>query len=259
MNKIVIENEEIKEELNTDIEVVKKSNHFDIRQIKIDIKKDTELFLENNSKQNKIEFIINIKPNISCNIYEIKTGDNGKYNYKYTLNENSKLNIYKINDIDNVKEMLSFNLNGENAYLNYNFKTIGIKKEKYDILVYHNKSNTESLINNNGVNKEGEISFNVSGFVPNKIKGCTLNQNGRIINLTNNKCQIKPNLFIDENDVIANHSAHIGKCNEEEIFYLMSRGLPYNVCENLIIKGFLLKNTKLLKEKMETIINKYWR
>ena len=86
-----------------------------------------------------------------------------------------------------------------------------------------------------------------------------LDQKNRIINLTNKKCEIKPNLFIDENDVIANHSAHIGKCNEEEMFYLMSRGIEPKEAENLIIRGFLLNGLKQGQNEMENIINKYWR
>ena len=168
--------------------------------------------------------------------------------------------MYQINDLEEITEMNTFNLNGENAILNYNLKTISISMEKYDILVYHNKSNTKSNIITEGVNiKNGNLKFNVSGFIPKGIKNCIVNQNNRIINLTNNNCQICPNLFIDEEDVVANHSAHIGKCNDNEIFYLMSRGITYKKAQNLLIRGFLLKNTDIMKKNMEKIINRYWR
>ena len=127
-------------------------------------------------------------------------------------------------------------------------------------MVYHNSSNTESNVINNGVNVlDGNLSFIVSGFVPNGNVNCIVDQKNRIINLTSNLCMIKPNLFIDENDVIANHSAHIGKCNDEEMFYLMSRGISFKDAENLIIKGFLLNGLTNDKQQMEKIINKYWR
>ena len=70
---------------------------------------------------------------------------------------------------------------------------------------------------------------------------------------------IKPNLFIDENDVVANHSALIGTFKDDEIFYLMSRGLDKKDAENLLTKGFLLKGVTYYKEVLENIINKYWR
>jgi Fe-S cluster assembly protein SufD len=48
-----------------------------------------------------------------------------------------------------------------------------------------------------------------------------------------------PNLEIDENDVKAGHAATVGKVNELELFYLMSRGISKEAATNLIVQGFL--------------------
>ena len=77
--------------------------------------------------------------------------------------------------------------------------------------------------------------------------------------MTKNNCIIKPNLFIDENDVVANHSALIGTFLPDEIFYLMSRGISRKESENLLTKGFLLRGITYYKETLEEMINKYWR
>ena len=53
--------------------------------------------------------------------------------------------------------------------------------------------------------------------------------------MTENKCIIKPNLFIDEEDVVANHSALIGTFSSDEIFYLMSRGISKEESFNLLL------------------------
>jgi Fe-S cluster assembly protein SufD len=47
-----------------------------------------------------------------------------------------------------------------------------------------------------------------------------------------------PSLMIDANDVRAFHAATLGKPDEEEIFYLMSRGLTRTQAERLIIQGY---------------------
>jgi FeS assembly protein SufD len=47
-----------------------------------------------------------------------------------------------------------------------------------------------------------------------------------------------PGLEIDTNDVKATHSASVAQINEEEIFYLMSRGLSEDDSKKLIIVGF---------------------
>jgi len=260
MNKLIIVNDEIIEQkLDNSVSVSKKDDF--VSEIKIDIHDNTDLIIEytsNNETKLNINFIV--PKNVKCNLYELKKGKEYKLGYKYDIDENGVLNIYKINDADKINEHLILNLNGEKAKVNYLLKTISSAKEKYDLMVYHNKGNTESNIINNGVNiLNGELSFVVSGFVPNGNIDCMLDQKNRIINLTDNSCVIKPNLFIDENDVIANHSAHIGKCNDDEMFYLMSRGINSKQAENLIIKGFLLNGLKWGQNEMENIINKYWR
>ena len=102
------------------------------------------------------------------------------------------------------------------------------------------------------------MSFNVTGTVYNGIVDCELSQNSRIITMNENPCNINPNLLIEENDVIANHAALIGKFNEDEIFYLMSRGITREDATKLLTKGFLQDNT-VFKEDIENIIDMYWR
>jgi len=47
-----------------------------------------------------------------------------------------------------------------------------------------------------------------------------------------------PGLDIDTNEVKATHSASVAQIDEEQIFYLMARGLPHDEARKLIIIGF---------------------
>jgi Fe-S cluster assembly protein SufD len=49
-----------------------------------------------------------------------------------------------------------------------------------------------------------------------------------------------PGLEIEANDVKASHGSTKGQINEEQLFYLESRGIPRKKAENLIISGFLM-------------------
>lgn len=261
MNKIKI-GKEVK--INTDdkvnIELEDENKFLNVKSIKIKVLGDTDIIIECSEVNNKYDIYINILENVKVNIFEIKKGKEYKFQYKYYLEKNSYLRVEKVNDGKEIKEMTLINLNGENSKVDYYLKTISKQNEKYNFLVYHNAKNTISNIVNNGVNiLDGILEFNVSGFVPNGITGCDVSQSGRIINTTKNTCTIKPNLFIDENDVMANHSALIGTFNEEEIFYLMSRGINKTEAENLLTKGFLLKDLKFYQKEIEKLINKYWR
>lgn len=48
-----------------------------------------------------------------------------------------------------------------------------------------------------------------------------------------------PILLIDEDDVTAGHAASVGQVNQEQVYYMMSRGIAREEAENLIIRGFL--------------------
>ncbi|MCB0009986.1 MAG: SufD family Fe-S cluster assembly protein, partial [Anaerolineales bacterium] len=39
-------------------------------------------------------------------------------------------------------------------------------------------------------------------------------------------------------DVRCTHASTIGKLDQEEIFYLMSRGIPRNVATEMVVQGF---------------------
>lgn len=228
-----------------------KKNHNNDLEIEINLKKDT-----------KLNFGIRLEKDTNLNLNIVTKGKTGKVQYRYTLSENSKCNVVKFQNVDSIKEMIVVNLEEENAEFNYNFKTISHEKETYDYHVFHNSKNTISNIKNNGVCiKDGVIIYQVSSFVPKDITGCIVNQNNRIINLTDNKCEILPNLYIDSSDVEASHSALIGKFSDEEMFYMQSRGIDYNTALKLLITGFLtsdIENKKLLKEVNKNI-EKYWR
>jgi Fe-S cluster assembly scaffold protein SufB len=55
----------------------------------------------------------------------------------------------------------------------------------------------------------------------------------------NARATVDPELEIDSNDVKASHSASIGQVDEEQLFYLMSRGLNRKKAIELIVKAFL--------------------
>ena len=47
-----------------------------------------------------------------------------------------------------------------------------------------------------------------------------------------------PNLEIEENDVRCSHASAVGPVDEEQMYYLQSRGVPPRVAERLIVLGF---------------------
>ena len=48
-----------------------------------------------------------------------------------------------------------------------------------------------------------------------------------------------PAMEVDENDVMVSHEAAIGKIGEDQLFYLMSRGLNVEEATKLIVSVFI--------------------
>lgn len=259
MNKITVSNNDVElKESDSKIVVAMsdKLDLYDILKINIKVIKDTDILIEyKNNSEAKYDIEIELLDNITCNIKEIKEEVNTKVQYKYFLEENSNLFVDKFYDTKEIKELNIFYLNGENSNLNYNFKNIATGNSKYDMVVYHNHYHTNSLINNRCVSiNDGNIDLNVTSVIYNGIKGCEATQNNRIINMNDSMSKINPILLIEESDVIANHSAYVGKFNKDILFYMKSRGIDEKKSYELLIKGFLESD-----ESNEKLINKYWR
>ena len=225
--------------------------------------KSCDLFLKYNFNCSKVEVSINVSPNVSLNVFECVNGKSAKIRCKYSILEDSHVIVSKFNNVDSIKEYFVSNLDGCRASISYNLKTISVMPESYDFLIYHNCKDSSSSIVTNGVSiSDGSILFNVSSFIPSGITGCVASQDNKIINLNENLCVIKPNLYIDCDDVIANHSAWVGSFKDEELFYLQSRGICYDDAMKLLVRGFLVSGLGSCSEFSDLvfdIIDSYWR
>ncbi len=64
-----------------------------------------------------------------------------------------------------------------------------------------------------------------------------------------------PSLEIDENEVKAGHGSTIGRPDQEQLFYLRSRGLSEKEAEALIVSGFFEPLIKMLRpEEQQKVI-----
>ncbi len=211
-------------------------------------------------KDHRKKYIFNVNNSV-VNILSVKENQDDE---KYEININGGKLILN-NICYNQKNLdIKVNLNTEESeVLIYNSIVTDIKKE-VRIRINHNKKNTISNVYNNGVTRgNGFIKFDVISYVPNGVKGCFVNQDSKIISLNDkNSNEINPVLLIEEYDVEARHAAFIGKFNEQELFYLMSRGLNKVEAENLLLNGMLVGTLDICFEEKENLKKKFndeWR
>lgn len=147
-------------------------------------------------------------------------------------------------------------------------KTVAITNKEQEAnfvqLVEHKAKDTEGYIENYGVaNNNSTLIFEGIGKINKDMKRSVARQSNRGIVLGHNsRLDANPLLLIDEFDVVASHGAAIGKIDEDQLYYLMSRGLTLKNAERLIINGFLspvlekLTTDELKEDFILTVENK---
>ena len=182
------------------------------------------------------DVIINVEKNASVNYYVLNTK-----NTKKVFNLSGELNLLEIN-LDETDENIKTNLLNENA--TFNVKLLSFSNNfnsKYSFYVSHKSEKTFSKIENVGVALNGgNLLFDVTGKIEKGMKASKASQISRgVIMDDNSNIIINPILLIDEYDCFANHGAAIGKINDEDLFYLMSRGLNKNEAFLLMLQGMI--------------------
>ena len=91
----------------------------------------------------------------------------------------------------------------------------------------------------NVINDEGRSSFDGTVIVN---QGAQLTNSNQLINnlMLSNNCHAdnKPNLMIFADDVKCTHGATIGQIDDEQMFYLQTRGLSEKFAKELLTRGF---------------------
>lgn len=171
-----------------------------------------------------------------------------------TLNEKASLTIVEVDfsmcDID-------FNLKvhclGYKSQFMYHLSSLTRDKETkiYRADVIHKGKDSYSRTHMFGV-CEGVSRMEFLGASDIK-KGASktdTRQEGKIVNLSGKaKCVASPSLLISEEDVFASHGASMGSVPDNDIFYLMSRGIDKATANKLIMLGYLKPITLMLKDK----------
>ena len=130
---------------------------------------------------------------------------------------------------------------GQEAELVGRFHIGGNDIKRWDIEIIHAAPKTQSRTNIKGV-VDGDGQAFVNGTI--KVLPAAVGTNAfleeRILLLSpNSKAEAIPNLEIKTDDVKCSHAATIGKIDEEEIFYLQSRGISDKQAKEMIVEGFL--------------------
>jgi Fe-S cluster assembly protein SufD len=107
-------------------------------------------------------------------------------------------------------------------------------------LIDHRVPNCASRQNYKGIlDGRSRAVFNGRVFVREEARGTDAEQSNKNLLLSREaRVDTKPQLEIYNDDVKCSHGATVGQLDEEELFYLISRGLHTDLARNLLTYGF---------------------
>jgi len=179
--------------------------------------------------------------------YRVQKDSPDAFNYGVTevsLGRGSYYNSTNINlggalsrhDID-----LKFRAEGGYAFVDGLYMLNGSQHHDTHSIIDHTVPNCNSHQNYRGVlNDKSRAVFNGKVFVRENASGTDAQQQNKNLLLSNDaRVDTKPQLEIFNDDVKCAHGATVGQLEEEELFYLLTRGLPELLARNLLTYGFV--------------------
>lgn len=217
-------------------------------------------------KNSSLSFIENYSNNVKDDnepfsfVAEVVAEENAKVNYssitnlpggkrgtilrRGTTNDNSLIN-WNVAAMDeaNVYHDNTTNILGDGSEANLKIVTLGVKEQKTYFnseVVNQGLSSKGDILQHGVLLDKSHIVFNGIGFIVKGATGSNAYQSSRLLTLSNGAiADANPMLLIDENDVMAGHGASLGKIDEEQMYYLQSRGLTRKESSRLLVHGFL--------------------
>lgn len=233
---------------------------------------------------------IDITSGYSSNKFEGKSTYSGII--KFYLLENSKLNLTSIiKSEDNTKYNITIDFHTKNqARIKYNDITIGGSIVYKRISAFLEKEHSSIDINGLSISSKEEIFENLlsinnlNRYTENKViyknilfDNSKINFNGNI-NISENadfsisrlesknlilsdfaEADSTPSLEIKSNEVQASHASTTGSIDENQMFYLLSKGISPKIAKEMLIESFVksfLNDKKLDNNIMNPILDK---
>ena len=133
-------------------------------------------------------------------------------------------------------------LNAEGA--NFEIRTLNVlsgnAESHHRLHIYHNAPETTSTqLSRNLLDGSSRASYDGSVIVGN---GCTKALSGQLVNTIllsgDSSVSVKPVLKIYHDDVECTHGNTVGELDAEQMFYLVSRGIPQAIAKKMLISSF---------------------
>lgn len=188
-----------------------------------------------------------------------------KQDYSVGNGENKTFLLLLLNNNESGGEIV-VTIKGENAKVNIFGIIIGSSNQiikLHTVQDHQGKSSTSDLLIKSVLFGQARLKY--SGLInigSGAQKSNAYQKNQNILMSPESWADSRPYLEIKANDVRCTHGATVGKINEEQMYYLKSRGISQRKAEKLILEGFLgevverIEDGKIKEEILELIRQK---
>lgn len=225
--------------------------------------------------EGEVHIVMEIAPNINTEIYMEYIGAEVNVVFEMLVKEDSHIHILHQNHmlnhfnfeestylyrnsyvhtahIDIHKTVSKYNncyyLQDVGAQIDITTVMIASAKKQSNMKCVHRKEYTISHLSNYAlVQDNGNYYMEACGQIGKGSYGSETHQATRVLTLSQTqKSEVIPVLLIDENDVKASHATTIGQPDENQLYYLESRGLSRNRALALLTIGYMMPIIKVL-------------
>lgn len=251
---------ELEKPLNI-INIFEGDNNFFTSSLNIEANVDCDILETFHNEENKDYFISAnrkyvVKQNVKANIAKVQTLSDAQIivNYKTQVEDNATLNLvnleYKANLAVNIFDS---KLEYENANFNFDGIIKNSKKQKSANIMFVEhiaKSSISDVKIKHLLDDEAHALFDVASKVQNSALYSKAFQNSQTILLSDDaRINANPRLEIFIDELEAAHGASCGALDEDQLYYLCSRGISKDKAKEMIIDSIELKVIKKIELK----------
>ena len=214
---------------------------------------EQEILLEYQGMDVKRNMNIHVEEGARCTLLMKNTGTS-KNNMSQTvsIDKDGQLKV-AFWEIENGESVISLDsdLLASGASINVKSACIAQADKTFTLLCTHDSPYTESIMENYAiVRDQGHYAMEATGKIKKGAHESNSHQTTRVLTLSDeHNSTVLPVLLIDENDVKASHATTVGQPDENQLYYLQSRGLSREQALGLLTLGYLMPISELFKER----------
>lgn len=172
--------------------------------------------------------------------------------YEVIVKEDANLKaVFGEMSMGNIKFVQNVHLTEQGARAEIDTASLVKGKMVFDLACIHEAPHTSASMHNYAVIYEnGYYEMSDNGKINKGSYGSESHQTTRVLTLSPQQTsKVTPLLLIDENDVQASHATTMGQIDENQLYYLQTRGLTKQQALGLITIGYLMPVAQAVEDE----------